>query len=160
MAGVALVGLVLARGAFNSQMVKVASLKGSIALEEKKSTALDRILTLSDALQKLKGKGWPSTDFASVVEALSRIQEVSGINIQVITPEEKRDEKDFVAIPFSLNAEATYRDLVRFLATLAASPHLLVVHEVTLTPGGEQGSLTRGVVLRVTVKGEAIFFKK
>ncbi|MGE5279644.1 MAG: hypothetical protein ACM3L6_02725 [Deltaproteobacteria bacterium] len=159
-AGIAVLGLLLARAAYDVQMGKVTALKGEIAVEEKKSAAMDRILVLNNTLQKLGQEGWPSTDFASAVDTLSAIAEATDLRIEGITPLDKKDESTFVSIPFLLSGEATYRNIIRFLATLVASPHLLLVREVTLTPGDMQASPALGMLLKVNLRGEAVFFKK
>jgi len=159
--GVALVGAFIAKKAYDVQLDKVRVVRESIRREEQKAQTLDRIIVLNERLKELKKSSWPSTDFASVVDVVSRIGEETGLRVSSISPVGKTEETYLISISFFITAEATYRDLAKFLLAVRSLPELLYIQEVTLTPGGEKREGAGGVwvSLALNIKGSALYLK-
>ncbi len=157
--GVVLVSLFLAKKAYDFQMGKAWWIKESIRKEEKKAMTLDRIVVLNERLEDLKKGGWPSTDFASVVEVLTQLGEDADMRVQDIMPGQREEETHLVTIPFFLNAYTTYRGLAKFLVAIRQLPEVLRVHEMTLSPAISEEQAGYEVTLLINLKGEALYFK-
>ncbi len=157
--GVVFAALFLAKKTYDFQMARVGLVKENIRKEEQEAITLDRIVILNERLEELRKYGWPSPDFASVVEVLSQLGQEAGMRVQDITPLQKEDEAHMLTIPFFLNAATTYRGLARFLLAVRALPQLLRVHEVTLSPDSSEEQEGYEVMLKMNLKGEAFYFK-
>lgn len=143
---------------YDRQMVEYASIKEQIAGEKEKSQAIERIVLLDKEVGKYKTKSWNTVDFNTIVEKIFNLGLEYHVKIRDIAPSEKRDERNYVAIPFSISGEVTYSDLLKFIKQLETFPMLIRVHSVNVNPIGSQdaeGELTLGM----GVAAEAIYFK-
>jgi len=157
--GVVLACLIGAKKIYDMQMLKIDEVKTLIRSEEEKALSLERIIVLDEDLKVLRENGWPETDFASVVDTLSQLGDASGVRIRDITPRARVDESYLIAIPFFINSTATFHDLAKFLLDVRALPRLMRIREVTLAPETSDSSGKQEMLLRVDIKGEALYFK-
>ena len=158
-AGMILVSLVIAKNLYNQQIDKYAKMKQEIKVEEEKGTTLDRIILLNERLKKIKEKSWDTVDSNFIIDKIFNIALESQIKIRSITPQDKRDEKNYAAIPFSLSGEAIYRDLLKFIKRLETYKMMLRVKDLSMNPIESQQSEKQDLLLSFSLLVEAIYFK-
>ncbi|MFH0801947.1 MAG: type 4a pilus biogenesis protein PilO [bacterium] len=144
---------------YQKQMAKYVQLKGSITDEEEKGKSLDRIVLLNENIKQFKAKSWDTLDTNAIIEKIYNIGLESQIKIRDISPKEKRDEKNYILIPFGLSCEATYKDLFRFMRRLETYPMLLRVKTVAAGPMARMNTAERELLLGVGLELEAVYMK-
>lgn len=151
--------LVVSRTVYQKQIEKYEKLKEAINNEEEKGKSLERIVILNEKIKKEKGRGWNTTDTNAIIEKIYNIGLESQIKIRDIAPHDKRDEKNYIALPMSLSGEATYKDLFKFLKKLETYPSLIHVRSLAVSPSGRQKSEGRELILQMNLDVEAIYMK-
>jgi Tfp pilus assembly protein PilO len=159
MAGVILISLLGAKKANDVHMAKCGQLEIEIKKEEDKASALERIVGINEKIKKLQDRSWDAANFEVVVQRVSELSDAAAIKVHSIMPADKKAEDDYTAIPFSFSGEASYRELAKFLKSLAKEKKLLRLKEITLTPLREDGGNGQDVPLTLSFSGEALYFK-
>lgn len=153
-----LLSLLIAKNIYNKQMMHYTAIKEKIAAEKEKSEAIERIVLLNEQLQKKRGRSWDTVDFNSIVEKIFNMGLEYNVKIRDISPGEKREEVNYVVIPFALSGEATYEDLLRFVKNMEKFPMLIRINSVSVNPIGSQ-DVEDNLSLGVGLSAEAVYFK-
>ena len=154
-----LMSLMIARNLYNQQIKKYMQLKEDIKIEQEKGMALDRIILLNEQIKQAKKKSWDTVDFNSIVDKIFNMALESQIKIRNITPHDPRNEKHYVAIPFSLNAEGTYKDILRFIKKLESYKMMVRVRDLNMSPLESQDTDKSDILLAFGLQVEAFYFK-
>lgn len=152
------VSLVAARSIYQNQVGRYNVIKLQIDAEKGKGASLDRIIVFNEKIKKAKEKSWDTVDVNAIIDRIYNIGLESAIKIRNISPAEKRDEKNYTLIPFTINCEATYRELVFFAKKLETYPMLIRIKNMDMSPMGEKAD-ARNMKLRATVMIEAVYLK-
>lgn len=154
---VAFVFLMMAKSIYQKQLNKYNKLKQDISFEQEKSKSLDHIVSLNEKVKKLREKSWETPDANTILEKILNLAIKTQIKIRDISPGEKREDKNLVFIPFSINCEATFKNLLKFAKKLETYPKLIRMTRVTATPLSAEGQ--GEFVLRVSLSLEAVYLK-
>lgn len=155
------ISLIAAKTIYDIQMKKYAKVKEEIRIEQDKSTTLDRIMVLNENVKKLKQKSWDTTDFNTIVERISDLALECNVKIYDIAPGGKEDVKQYVVIPFSINAEATFNNYYKLMKKIESYPMLLRIKSASVMPMDTEikvGKEEAGV-LRLNIFAEAFYLK-
>ncbi len=145
------------RNIYDSQMRKYNKLIENIKTEEDKSSSLDRIILATEKIKKIKVKGWDTIDANQIIEKIYNIGLESSIKLRDITPSEKKDEKNYILIPFSLSCEAAYNDFLRFIKKLETYNKFLRIRNISISP---IPALKRSEVpVKFSLTVDAVYFK-
>lgn len=155
---IALFSFILAKNIYNKQMVQYAAIKEKIASEQEKSEAIERIVLLNEQVQKKKVRSWDTADFNAIVEKIFNMGLEYDVKIRDISPVGKREEANYIAIPFSISGEATYNNLSRFIKKLETFDMLICVNSLSVNPIGSQET-EEGLFLGIGLGAEAIYLK-
>ena len=156
-----IISVMISKDIYGRQIAKSSALSEQISTEREKAAALDRIVVLNEDLKKIKVRSWDTTDSNSVVNRIFNLGLDSKIKITDITPGEKRDEKNYIALPLSLTCDTTYAGLLRFIKKLELYPMLTRIREVSVHLGvtTEKELANKNPTLRLNLIVETIYFK-
>ncbi len=129
-----LVCLLAAKKIHDAQVGKSRSMQDQIQIEKDKGESLDRILLLHEEVKKLKNRSWKTTDFNVVVDGISALAADAGVKVSNITPQDKRDETHMIVVPFQMNVECDYKNLLLFLKNLETLPVLTHIRDISMSP--------------------------
>ncbi len=149
---------IVAKNIYAKQMGQYFSIKEKISAEAEKNEAIERIVLLNEQVQKKRARSWDTVDFNAIVEKIFNMGLEYNVKIRDITPGEKRDEPNYVGIPFSISGETTYSDLLKFIKKLETFPMLIQVNTVSVNPIGSQEE-EENLALGIGLGAEAIYFK-
>jgi Tfp pilus assembly protein PilO len=159
MGAVILLSVLVSKGIYGQQMNQYTKLKNQISEEQQKGAALERIVGLNERIKKLKVNGWDSADFNSIIDKIYNIALESKIKIRDITPQEKKDEKNYIIIPMIVNGEANYRDLYNFIKKLETYSMLTHIQGLAVDPMSKQEPGATTLLLKISLNVETIYFK-
>ncbi|MFH1692065.1 MAG: type 4a pilus biogenesis protein PilO [Candidatus Omnitrophota bacterium] len=155
---IALLSVMIAKNIYTKQMAQYENIKAKISAEQEKNEAVERIVLLNEILQKQKERSWDTVDFNAIVEKIFNLGLECNIKIRDVSPGEKRDEPNYVAIPFTISAESSYGDLMEYIKRMEKLPMLMHIKNVTMNPIGSQ-DVDQDVSLGVGMGVEAIYLK-
>lgn len=155
---IALLSVMIVKNIYTKQMAQYDDIKEKISSEQEKSEVIERIVLLNEALEKRKERSWDTVDFNAIVEKIFNLGLENNVKIRDISPGEKREEPNYVAIPFSISAETTYSDLLKFIKQMEQSLMLIHIVNITMNPIGSQ-DVDQDLALGVGMGVEAIYLK-
>ena len=98
------------------------------------------LATLHEYLGQLNARLPATMDFPQFYEALTRHADECRVLIPEIEPGDVSDRDDYLAMPVSVRALASFQDFHRFLYALTTSPRLTTLDFLSVTPS-EDGRL-------------------
>lgn len=155
---IVVLSFIAAKFVYQDQLNRYNVIKGQIESEKGKGESLDRIIVLNEKIKKAKERSWDTADINAIIDKIYNIGLESAIKIRNISPGEKREEKNYTLIPFVINCEATYRELVFFAKKLETYPMLIRIKTMDISPMGKKAD-ARNMQLRSTVAIEAVYLK-
>ncbi len=156
---VIILSIILSRSFYQQQMLKYNKLTDSIKTEEEKSATLSRIVIVNEKIKKLKTKSWDTSDTNRIIEKVYNIGLESNVKLRDISPNEKKDEKNYILIPLALIGESTYDDFIKFAKKIETYQMLIKVRSVSLSPIGDDQQKKANLMLRVDMVVEAVYLK-
>jgi Tfp pilus assembly protein PilO len=154
---VAFVFLMMAKGIYQKQLNKYNKLKQDISSELEKSKSLDHIVSLNEKVKKLREKSWETADANMILEKILNLALENQIKIRDISPGDRKEDKNLVSIPFSINCEATFKNLYKFANKLETYPKLIRMTRVVASPLSAEGQ--GELVLKASLSLEAVYLK-
>jgi Tfp pilus assembly protein PilO len=162
-AAVIVISIMAAKYIYGKQMKEYDRLKGDIDIEQQKSEAIERIVTISNKIKDMKKLGWDTTEFDAISSRIGEIARKRGIKIQNVDPADKIVDPNYIRIPFKIRAEGRTEDVTRFIKDIEALPMLTRVQRISLEPVHSSDGMTSasgtGNVLNVDMTVMAYYFK-
>jgi len=154
-----ILSIIISRSFYQQQMLKYNKLTDNIKTEQEKGDTLGRIVIVNEKIKKLKTKGWDTSDTNRIIEKIYNIGLESRVKLRDISPGEKRDEKNYILMPFALGGEATYSDFMKFAKKIETYQMLIKIKSVSLDPIGSGQDKKTGIMLKVDMAVDAVYLK-
>lgn len=153
------ISLFFSRMVYKKQMNKFEKINLEIKTGKEKIQALDHIISLNEKIKKFKEKSWSTLDATEIMGKIFDVGLESQLKIRDISPDTRKDEKNYVLLPFTLSCEATYKALYKFIRRLETYPMWWRIRTVTCGPLHSDETQSDNVVLKVNIAIDAIYLK-
>lgn len=77
-----------------------------------------------------------------LLEDISEIGESAGLTFELIELQPERREQFYVELPIKIQAQGNYHQMAEFVSGVAAIKRIVTLHDFTLTPMNDTGSLS------------------
>jgi Tfp pilus assembly protein PilO len=144
---------------YKKQMDKFEKINLEIKTGKEKIQALDHIISLNEKIKKFKEKSWTTLDATEIMGKIFDVGLESQLKIRDISPDARKDEKNYVLLPFTLSCEATYKALYKFIKRLETYPMWWRIRTVTCGPLRSDGTFENNVALKINIGIDAIYLK-
>lgn len=130
------------------------SLKASFEVKQKKSINLqdyrDQLKQIEDSLGEMLKQMPTRAEVASLLVDISQTGLASGLEFKLFQPSGEIRKEFYSELPISIQVVGRYEELGLFVSGLASLPRIVTVHDVTMTPIGQDGK--DGMTMNATIK--------
>ena len=115
----------------------------------------DRLEKLKDLLATVLEQLPTRTEMPDLLESISDIGKINGLNFQLFKPEPERPREEFLAaVPISIRATASYHQFGAFVSSISALDRIVTLENARLSePGGDKSANGKGdLVVQATLQ--------
>ena len=123
---------------FETKVAKAAN------LEELKEQLEEMRRTFGTLLRQLPSE----TEIPAVIVDISQTALSSGLEVKLFKPGEELEREFYAEKPIQLTLQGDYHQFGAFASEVAELPRIVTLHNINLTPGGEEGLMTMNALAK------------
>ena len=124
------------RRTFETKVAKAAN------LEELKEQLEEMRRTFGTLLRQLPSK----TEIPAVIVDISQTALSSGLEVKLFKPGDEVEKEFYAEKPIQLTLQGDYHQFGTFASEVAELPRIVTLHNINLTPGGEESFMTMNAI--------------
>ena len=124
------------RRTFETKVAKAAN------LEELKEQLEEMRRTFGTLLRQLPSK----TEIPAVIVVISQTALSSGLEVKLFKPGDEVEKEFYAEKPLQLTLQGDYHQFGIFASEVAELPRIVTLHNINLTPGGEESFMTMNAI--------------
>ena len=111
-------------------------------LEELKEQLEEMRRTFGTLLRQLPSK----TEIPAVIVDISQTALSSGLEVKLFKPGDEVEKEFYAEKPIQLTLQGDYHQFGTFASEVAELPRIVTLHNINLTPGGEESFMTMNAI--------------
>jgi type IV pilus assembly protein PilO len=137
---------------YEKTQAKEAELKRTFETKVAKAANLEELKEQLDEMRRTFGtllRQLPSeTEIPAVIVDISQTALSSGLEVKLFKPGEELAREFYAEKPIQLTLQGDYHQFGAFASEVAELPRIVTLHNIDLTPGGENGLMTMNALAK------------